>query len=162
MQKVADVCDITRNLVWLLGSVPADRPRIQSRLLNGMCDVAINLSALTTCSALVTVASPGPSPSICSVLLLAGWFVPVTPHLSTCICVSVDICICWCLSPSLPPLPHPPHSVYLHLAPHLRILVMPSGSLLVWSCHLDSKGAASVIPGVSSAPLCHQLCYWHF
>lgn len=78
---------------------------------------------------------PSPSPSICSVLSLAGWFLHVTPELSTCICVSVfvPVYICNCSCPWRSPLvslsltlslsvsvSESYHTTYSpHLSPHL-------------------------------------------
>lgn len=96
IQRVTDVSEIIGNLVIscqrrLPDSVPMDQLTLLSRLLSGICDVAINLSALTTHSVVVTAMSPGPSPSICSVHSLSGWFLTLRPDLSTCICVSVFV-----------------------------------------------------------------------
>lgn len=91
---------------------------------------------------------------------LACWLVcachtrSIYMHLCFCLCTCLHM---YLLVSFFLPLYLYPLSLSLHLTLHLRILVMPSVSFLVWSCHLDLKGAVSVIPVVSTAPFCHQL-----
>ena len=92
------------------GCLSGFRPPLLSGLLRGICDVAIDLSALTTHCVVGTAASPVPSPSICSVLLLC-WLVSschirgylqasvfLSLYLSTCVTVPLLSVLCWCLS----------------------------------------------------------------
>lgn len=88
---------------------------------------------------------PSPSPSICSVLSLAGWFLHVTPELSTCICVSVfiPVYICNCSCPWLTTLASRSLTVWLcvRIIPHrpstpsLSTTVMSPVGFHVWNGH---------------------------
>lgn len=133
-------------------SVPTGQLMLLSRLLRGFCDVAINLSALTTHSAVVTAKSPArPRASVLSSHLLAGFCMShqsylhasvfLSLYLSTYVTVPVLGALCWRLSHSLS------HCLYLclnqhttyspHLSPHTcYVSGFPSlkRSLTFW-CH---------------------------